>query len=122
MVKGSVIPLPEPGRCQYNSDGCLAIRTDDDRRKVDRCQAIPNEHGILVIHCRSKEWDIPSLYNAPSVSAKFEYTTRNIEHTPYDSPAIWKARPLNEGKCSKKIATNAAMSWAACSEVLCEPR
>ena len=38
--------------------------------------------------------------------------------TPYDSPAMWNARPLNLVKCSKKIATNAATSLAASPVVL----
>lgn len=38
--------------------------------------------------------------------------------TPYDSPAIWNGRPLNFGKCSKKIATKEAMSTAASAVVL----
>lgn len=53
-------------------------------------------------------------------SVRVEIGTIEV-HTPYDSPAIWKARPLNEGKFSKKIATNAAISLAASSDVLCGP-
>lgn len=38
--------------------------------------------------------------------------------TPYDSPAMWKGFPVNLLKCSKNMATNAAMSTAASSVVL----
>jgi hypothetical protein len=109
-VKGSVIPLPDRADVRKTTINA-SIRTNDDRRKVDRCQAFLNEHGIVVIDCRSEERDVPSLFNVfPLLSANPDKTSRNIQHTPYDSPAIWKARPLNDGKCSKKIATNAAMS------------
>jgi len=40
------------------------------------------------------------------------------ELTPYDSPAMWNALPLNLLKFSKNIETKAAMSLAASSVVL----
>jgi hypothetical protein len=43
--------------------------------------------------------------------------TASLARTPYDSPAMWKARPLNFVKFSKNIDTKAAMSFAASSVV-----
>ena len=42
--------------------------------------------------------------------------------TPKDSPAIWKARPLNFVKCSKNIAMKAEISLPASAMVLYSPR
>ena len=44
----------------------IRVHTNDDRCKINRCEALSNEHGVLVIDRRGKEWDIPSLQAGPS--------------------------------------------------------
>ena len=90
-MKGSVIPLPDKSWSQKTSGVCFTECTNNNRREIDRCQAIFNERGVLVIDRRGKKWDIPSLEAAPSVRVKIgimdRYVHRRIRR-PYGKHAL----------------------------------
>lgn len=91
--------------------------TYDGRCQIDGSKTGSYQLCILVVNLCSKKWDIATLFRLSS--EYIECMITSTEPTPYDSPAMWRARPLNEEKFSKKIATNAAISLAASSVVSC---
>ena len=94
----------------------MDVYTDDSRRKIDCVVSVRLEERILVIDSRCEERNVATLYE--TVSRLFVGIQAWLRLTPYDSPAIWKGRPSNLLKCAKKMATKAAISWAASSVVL----
>ena len=89
--------------------------TNDGRCQIDGSKTGCYQLCILVMNLCSKKWDVATLFGLSS--EYIECMITSTELTPYDSPAMWRARPLNEEKFSKKIATNAAISLAASSVV-----
>jgi hypothetical protein len=90
-VKGSVIPLPNKSWSRKTNGVCFTERTNNNRREIDRCQAVFNERGVLVINRRGKKWDIPSLKTAPSVTVKIGIMDRYIHRMirrPYGMHAL----------------------------------
>lgn len=96
------------------------IHTNHDRSKVDWGQSCIHKLGILVINFRSEKRDITTLCGGITRQTNQIGEGESMlwgKLTPYDSPAMWNARPLNLVKFSKNIETKAAMSLAASSVV-----
>ena len=97
--------------------------TDHNRSKVDWSKSCLHKFGILVIDFSSENRDITSLCEEEEKNES-EYMQDEPgtiflkkKLTPYDSPAMWNALPLNLLKFSKNIETKAAISLAASSVV-----
>ena len=101
--------------------GCRKLRrisppiSDKCRFQVDRGAILGFGSGVAVINRRSVYRDIATLL----IVFKTRRRSRRAKttRTPYDSPAMWKARPLNCENDSKKRVTKASMSFAPSSVV-----
>lgn len=86
--------------------------TNHDRAQINRSHPCIDQFCVLVIYLSGKNGDISALHQFNRKDdVQYGFYTR--EHTPYDSPAMWNALPLNLLKCSKNMATKAAISLAA---------
>ena len=141
-VRWSTTLLKERAHCAFSSDATCNIQNGrnrgmsahhiDIRRyhlRVVR-DAISNKDGfevdgrailgfglrVAIVHRRCEYGEITTL--TAIVEALVEAGDGAAKQpTAYDSPDIWKARPLNCEKDSKKSVMNAATSFAASSVV-----
>ncbi len=92
--------------------------TNHDGREIDWRQSCFSELCILIIYSCCEDRDVTTLVKDLSTCMPMMDLTEHQSLTAYDSPDIWNGRPLNLEKCSKNIATNAAISCPASIVVL----